>query len=127
VAELTAIVVAYEDVPEHVGNELGSDSTKVGDIVVTLDPVHTPGRTVRYVIEAKDKSMTVKKGLDELEAAMRNRDADAGGMVFANQSECPVKQPFQWFDHKAFVVLDKDEPDESAFRLACLWARWTAS
>lgn len=124
--ELTSIVAAHEDVPEHVGNELGSDGTKVGDIVVTLDPTQTPGRTVRYVLEAKDKSMTVKKGLDELEAAMRNRDAGAGMMVFAKQSECPVKQPFQWFDHKAFVVLDKDEPDESALRLACLWARWTA-
>jgi len=125
-AELTPIVVAHEDVPEHVGNELGNDGTKVGDIVVTLDATQTPGRTVRYVIEAKDRSMTLRKALDELESAMRNRDAEAGVMVFANQGECPVNEPFQWFDHKALVVLDKDEPDEGALRLACLWARWTA-
>jgi hypothetical protein len=125
-AELTPIVVAHEDVPEHVGNELGNDGSKVGDIVVTLDPTQTPGRTVRYVVEAKDTRLTLKKALDELESAMRNRDAEAGVMVFAKQGECPVNEPFQWFDHKALVVLDKDEPDEGALRLACLWARWTA-
>ena len=81
---------------------------------------------MRYVVEAKDKPMTLKKALDELDAAMRNRDAEAGLMVFASQGECPVNEPFQWFDHKALVVLDKDELDACALRLACLWARWTA-
>jgi len=47
-------------------------------------------------------------------------------MVFASQAACPVKEPFQWFDHKALVVLDKEELDVYALRLACLWARWTA-
>jgi hypothetical protein len=54
-AKLTPIVTPHEDVPEHVGNEIGDDGTKVGDIVVTINPDETPGRTVRYVVEAKER------------------------------------------------------------------------
>jgi len=124
--ELTTIVTPQQDVPEHVGNACGNEGTKVGDIVVTVNPAETPGRTVRYVVEAKDKSMTLKKALDELDAAMRNRDAGASVMVFASQGVCPAAEPFLPFDCKALVVLDKEELDASALRLACLWARWTA-
>ncbi len=124
--QLDPIVTPHEDVPEHVGDVIGSDGTKVGDIVVSINPTETPGRVVRYVIEAKDKPMGLKKALDELDAAMRNRDADAGLMVFAGQSACPGDEPFRWFDHKALAVLDKEALDASALRLACLWARWTA-
>ena len=124
--QLDPIVTPHEDVPEHVGDVIGSDGSKVGDIVVSINPTETPGRNVRYVVEAKDKPMGLKKALDELDAAMRNRNADAGLMVFASQAACPIKEPFQWFDHKALVVLDKEELDACALRLACLWARWTA-
>ena len=47
-------------------------------------------------------------------------------MVFASQSVCPTSEPFQPFDRKALVVLDKGDLDAGALRLACLWARWTA-
>jgi hypothetical protein len=124
--KLMSIVAPQEDVPEHVGNEIGDDGTKVGDIVVTINPDETPGRAVRYVVEAKDRSLTLKRTLDELDAAMRNRNADAAVMVFAGQDVCPSKEPFQPFDHKAIVVLDREELDVYALRLACLWARWTA-
>jgi len=123
---LAPIVTPHEDVHEHVGDVAGNEGSKVGDIVVTINPAETPGRAVRYVVEAKDKSMTLKHALDELDAAMRNRDARAGLMVFASQGVCPAKEPFQPFDHKALVVLDKEELDPYALRLACLWARWTA-
>ena len=86
----------------------------------------TPGRSVRYVLEAKDKRMTLKAALAELDAAMANRDAEAAVMVFASQAICPVNDSFQWFDHKAIVVLDRDTLDSHALRLACAWARWTA-
>ena len=33
--------------------------------------------------------------------------------------------PFQHFDDKAIVVLDPDDEDDSALRLAYMWARWT--
>ena len=37
-----------------------------------------------------------------------------------------ASEPFQWYDHKALVVLDEDTLDRQALRLACLWARWVA-
>ena len=48
-------------------------------------------------------------------------------MVFSNQGLAPGSEPFQWFDRRAIVVLDKDELDPHALRLACLWARWVAT
>ena len=124
--EVTEIVRHLEDTVEHTGDATGS-SGKVGDLVVTIDPKFTPGRVARYVIEVKDKGLTQKGALAELDAAMANRDADAGIIVFARAKQCPVKAPFQWFDHKALVVLDKDELDPLALRLACTWARWVAT
>ena len=123
---VTEIVRHLEDVPEHTGDVVGSTGGKVGDVVVTVNPAGTPGRTVRYAIEAKDKRMTLKAALAELDEAMANRDAEAALMVFASQAICPVSDSFQWFDHKAVVVLDRATLDPHALRLACLWARWTA-
>ena len=123
---LTEIVHHLEDVPEHVGDVIGSAGSKVGDLVVTVNPAQTPGRAARYVFEAKDKPMTLKNALAELDKAAANRDADAAVMVFARQDCCPVDEPFQWYDHKALVVLDKKTLDRQPLRLACLWARWVA-
>lgn len=123
---VTEIVRHLEDVPEHTGDVVGSTGGKVGDVVVTVNPASTPGRTVRYVLEAKDKRMTLKATLEELDQALANRDADAAVMVFASAGCCPVSEPFQWYDHKAIVVLDRETLDSHALRLACLWARWTA-
>lgn len=123
---VTEIVRHLQDVPEHTGDVVGSAGTKVGDVVVTVSPAQTPGRTVRYVLEAKDRRMTLKGALDELDRALANRDADAAVMVFAGRAVCPVDEPFQWFDARAVVVLDRETLDPHALRLACLWARWTA-
>lgn len=122
--EATEIARYCEDTVEHTGDLSGSTGGKVGDLVVSIDPGATPGRTCRYVIEVKDKQMTQKAALAELDGAIANRDAEVGLLVFARQSQCPVRSPFQWFDHKAFVVLDKDKLDAHALRLGCLWARW---
>ena len=124
--EVTEIVRHLEDTVEHTGDVTGN-SGKVGDLVVTIDSRFTPGRIAKYVIEVKDKPLSQKDALAELDAAMANRDADAGIIVFAHAKQCPVKAPFQWFDHKALVVLDKDELDPLALRLACTWARWMAT
>jgi hypothetical protein len=115
---VTEIVRHLEDTVEHTGDETGSAGMKVGDVVVA-----TKDRG-RYVLEVKDKPLTLKAALAELDQAMENRDARAAVMVFARASQSPVKTPFQWFESKALVVLDKDDLDPHALRLACLWARW---
>lgn len=93
--EVTRIVKHLEDVPEGVFDVIGSAGAKVGDIVVTVNPAHTPGRTARYVFEAKDKKkVSLKNALAELDAALANRDAAAAIMVFADTTLCPVDEPF---------------------------------
>jgi hypothetical protein len=120
------IVTPLQDVPSQVGSESGSTGGKVGDIVVDVDPTVVPGRRPRYVIECKDRALSLKKALDELDVAIANRDAEAGIMVFASADACPSTEVFQWFDRRAIVVLDRESLDPHALRLACLWARWLA-
>ena len=45
--------------------------------------------------------------------------------MFRSQEQAPTSVPFQHFDDKAIVVLDPDDGDDSALRLAYMWARWT--
>lgn len=119
------IVTPLQDVPSLVGNEVGAAAAKVGDIVVDVDPSSAYGEA-RFVLECKDRSVPLKKALDELDVAIANRDAQAGLMVFSSLDVAPGTEPFQWFDRRAIVVLDKDDLDPHALRLACLWARWVA-
>lgn len=121
-----SIVTPLQDVPVLVGNDLGSVGGKVGDIVVDVDTTHVRGRRPRYVIECKDRALSLKKALDELDVAIANRDADAGIIVFSGEDTSPSKEVFEWFDRRAVVVLDRDDPNPHALRLACLWARWMA-
>jgi len=120
------IVTPLQDVPEQVGDQVGSTGAKLGDILVELDRGLVRGRRPRYVIECKDRSLSLKKALDELDAAIENRDADAGIMVFSSADACPSTEVVQWFDRRAIVVLDKESLDSDGLRLACLWARWVA-
>jgi hypothetical protein len=55
---------------------------------------------------------------------MRNRDALAGVMVFSSAANAPIAADFQDFGDRAIVVLDKEDGDDRALRLACMWARW---
>jgi hypothetical protein len=80
----------------------------------------------RFVVECKDKPLTLKRALDELDVALDNREAQAAVMVFSSLEVAPRTEPFQWFDRRA-VVFDKENLDPHALRLACLWARWLAT
>lgn len=125
-ATIESIATPLQDVPAQVGNDLGAAAAKVGDIVVDVDASFANG-DARFVFECKDRSLPLKKTLDELDLAIANRDAAAGVMVFSSQEVAPGREPFQWFDRRAIVVLDKDELDPHALRLAYLWARWVAT
>jgi hypothetical protein len=118
------IAAAYGDVAERVGTTTGALATKAGDELVTLNPEDTRGEHARYVLELKDRKLGVNAILNELEAAMENREALAGIAVFSRDELSPIAAPFQHFGAKAIVTLDKDELDERALRLACMWARW---
>lgn len=117
-------VAAFGDVASRVGNETGSTGAKVGDEVVEVNPEDTRGQPARYVIEAKDRSgIGLRKMLEELDAAMANRDALAAVGVFARPDIAPIKVPFQDFGDRCVVVLDGDRDDNLVLRLAAAWAR----
>src|SRR5439155_1211995 len=67
----------------------------------------------------------MRKTMAELDEALGNRDALAAIAVFRSQDQAPTAVPFAHFDDKAIAVLDPDDEDESALRLAYMWARWT--
>jgi hypothetical protein len=122
---LEAICAAAGEVPQAVGGQAGAQpGSKVGDVVVTLSLEATRGRAARYVVECKDRRLPLAEALAEIDRGMRNREALAGIMVFSSAANAPIAGDFQDFGDKAIVVLDKDEGDARALRLACLWARW---
>lgn len=124
VVAVTAITAERGDVAEAVGRLDGAAGGRVGDIVVQVDPASIGGQSGGYVLECKDRRLTLKATLDELRRATENRNAYAAIAVFSGADNCPVPAPFAVFNDRAIVVYDKDDADPTALRLACAWARW---
>ena len=61
-------------------------------------------------------------GFSKLDVMFGRTTPDA---VFHSQDQAPTSVPFQHYDDKAIVVFDPDDEDDSALRLAYMWARWT--
>jgi hypothetical protein len=115
---------AYGDLHESTGKERGSTASQVGDEVVTLNRDDVHGCDARFALEMKNRKLNMRTTMAELEEAMANRDALCAIAVFRSQDQAPTAVPFQYFDDKAIVVLDPDDEDTSALRLAYMWARW---
>jgi hypothetical protein len=124
IAAVTVLAAERGDVAEPVGHLDGADGGRVGDIVVQVDPASIGGQSGAYVLECKDRRLGLKATLDELRRAADNRDAFAAVAVFSGSVHCPVPAPFAVFNDRAIVVYDKNDPDPTALRLACAWARW---
>jgi hypothetical protein len=120
-----ALAAGYGDLAACTGNESGSCASKVGDEVVTLNRDDTHGVEARFTLEVKNRTLNMRKTLAELDQALANRDALAAIAVFRSQEQAPTSVPFQYNDDKAIAVLDPDDGDDSALRLAYMWARWT--
>ena len=118
--------VPHQDLAFQTGRTLGSDGNQQGDEVATLNPDDTRGVEANIVFECKDKKVGLKKILDELDGAMKNRDATVGVAVFATPENAPTNVCFTAYGCKAVLVLDKENPDPLAVRLAYMWARWVA-
>lgn len=121
---VTAIAAGRGDIAEGTGRTTGSTGGLVGDIIVAVDPATIRGARGTYVLECKDRKLSVRAILDELQEAAANRDAQAAIAVFSLSEHCPVPDPFTIFDNRAIVLYDKNSPDPSVLRLACMWARW---
>ncbi len=124
VVAVTALAAECGDVAEAVGCLEGVAGGRVGDIVVEVDPASNGGRSGTYVLECKDRRLSLKATMDELRRAADNRGASAAIGVFSNADNAPISAPFAVFNDRAIVVYDKEEQDATALRLGCAWARW---
>jgi hypothetical protein len=120
-----ALAAAHGDLAEPTGTAQGATGSKVGDEVVTLNRDDTFGCEARFTIEVKNRKLNMRSTIAELEEAMANRDALAAIAVFRSQDQAPTAVPFTYTDDKAIAVLDPDDEDDAALRLAYMWARWT--
>lgn len=118
------IAAQHGDVAERVGTETGVGGSQKGDELVTLNPDDTNGYDARFALEAKTRKLTMRNTLAELDDAIENRDAYAAIAVFSTQEKAPTSVPFHYAGNKAVVVLDDEGLDDSALRLAYMWARW---
>ena len=100
-----AIAVAQGDVAEAVG-DLKEATGKVGDVVVQVDACNGPARG-RVVIEAKDRRLSPRDALNELDRALSERSADVAVLVVPSDDEIPSKmqQLREYNGDKLVVVL----------------------
>jgi hypothetical protein len=119
------LAAQHGDLAEPTGHVAGQTGSKVGDEVVTLNRDDTFGAEACFAIEVKNRKLTMRATMAELDEAIANRDAYAAVAVFRSQEQAPTAVPFTYSDDKAIVVLDPDDEDDAALRLGYMWARWT--
>jgi hypothetical protein len=76
----------WEDIAERVGHQRGTTGRMTGDILVEV------AGAGRYVVEAKDRRLPLKRALDELRAAVDTHEAHAGLLVFSSDENCPARR-----------------------------------
>ncbi|MFC6723383.1 hypothetical protein ACFQE1_03030 [Halobium palmae] len=125
---LSDLVYNTQDEVEYTGDSIGEIANrKVGDFVVTLA---STGQ--RIVVEAKsDSGYSQRKIKEELSAAVENRDADYGIIVFECESYIPDKVGyFHEFDSErlsiALCETEEDEIEPGFLRIAHNWAQTRA-
>lgn len=118
-----AIAVAQGDDAEAVGDLKGS-AGRTGDVVVGIEGCNGPARG-RVVFEAKDRRLSKPRALEELDKAMRDRDADFAVLVVPSDEEVPAKlQTLREYNgDKLVVTLDPDEGSALALELGYRLAR----
>lgn len=123
-AAVDVIAGAQQDDAHAVGDVLGADGKK-GDVVSDVDGAIGPARG-RIVFEAKDRRLTKPAALQELNGALRDREADYAVLVVPSEEELPAKTQMLREVHgdKLFVVYDPEDDAagtvalELAYRLA---------
>ena len=101
---------------------------KAGDYLVVLNPEHTRGREISYVVEAKTGPLSAAAAKRELETAIRNRGAAAGVLVFDGVADAPLggRSYLPHCDGRFMAVFDLDDGLPLAFEVACREARLAA-
>lgn len=102
--------------------------SKAGDYLVVLNPEHTRGREISFVVEAKTGPLNAAAAQRELETAIRNRGAAAGVLVFDGLEDAPLggRCYLPHGDGRFTAVLDLEDGLPLAFEVACREARLAA-
>jgi hypothetical protein len=115
------------DLVERTGTATGDViRSKKGDFVLTVNPAHTSGTELRLVIEAKDRSTSVREIREEIRAAKVNRGAAVGVVVFTPAHAPSGIAPFDLRAGDVYCVVDPEAPDHASFEAAIRLARLLA-
>jgi hypothetical protein len=132
-AELEAIHSPLGDEVLCVRAEYGllpkpNKGAKAGDFVVRINPEHTRGRDLVYVVEAKTGPLRSTEAKRELEIAIKNRGATAGVLAFDDLEDAPLggRSYMPHGDGRFTAVLDAQDGIPLAFEVACREARVAA-
>jgi hypothetical protein len=108
VEALDAIATVQGDDVEAVGDLKGATG-KAGDGVVAIGGCQGPPQG-RIVVEAKDRRLSRRDALEELDRAMSDRDADFALLVVPGEQEIPAKlhELREYNGDKLIVTLDPE-------------------
>ena len=120
---LDRLAVARGDDCEAVG-DLGGATGRVGDVVVGIDGCSGPSRG-QIVFEAKNSKLSRRAALEELDNALRDRNADFAVLVVPSEDKVPAKMRslHEYNGDKLIVTVDPDGGGELALELAYSLAR----
>jgi uncharacterized protein DUF2130 len=123
VEALDAIAAAQGDDCDAVGDVKGASGRK-GDAVVSIDGCNGPARG-RIVFEAKTQRLSKSAALEELEAALAERDADFAVLVVPSDEKVParVQQLREYNGDRLVVAFDPDDGSTLSLELAYRLAR----
>jgi hypothetical protein len=120
---LGALARGAGDLVDRTGTEAGDAlRSKKGDFVVGIDPSRTRGVDLRIVVEAKDRTVSMRRFAAELAESRENRRAAVALAVFTPVSAPSGVAPLTVIGSDVYCVFDPEADDavalEAAFRLA---------
>src|SRR4051794_28740462 len=124
VAEAIDVIAAAQGDDSDAVGDLKGSAGRTGDVVVGIDGCTGPALG-RVVFEAKDRRLSKPRALEELDKAMRDRDADFAVLVVPGDEEVPARlQPLREYNgDKLVVALDPEEGGMLALELGYRLAR----
>ena len=115
---------AQGDLLERTGTDAGDSlRSKKGDFVLGIDPTRTRGVDLRVVIEAKDRSVSLRRFSAELAEAKENRRATIALAVFTPQGAPAGVAPLSVIGSDVYCVYDPEAEDAIALEAAVRLAR----
>jgi hypothetical protein len=121
---LGEMACAQGDVLERTGTEAGDSlRSKKGDFVLCIDSTRTRGLDLRVVIEAKDRSVSLRRFGAELAEARENRRAAVSLAIFTPQSAPSGVAPLSLIGSDVYCVYDPETDDAVALDAAVRLSR----